>query len=53
MTFGLKLTKSESGYIRIWNDNVLSFREKRNLETVQEFIEFGAFLKFKNILLQS
>lgn len=45
VTFGLVPTKPETGfgYIQIQNNNVLSFREKPNLETAQEFIDAGDF----------
>lgn len=45
VTFGLVPTKPETGfgYIQIQNNDVLSFREKPNLETAQEFIGSGDF----------
>lgn len=46
VTFGIVPSKPETGYgyIEHQGDNVLSFREKPNLETAQEFIEKGNFL---------
>lgn len=45
VTFGLKPTKPETGfgYIQIKGNDVLSFREKPNLDTAQEFLEKGNF----------
>lgn len=45
VTFGLKPTKPETGfgYIQIQNVDVLSFREKPNLDTAQEFLDSGDF----------
>lgn len=45
VTFGLRPTKPETGfgYIQIQDIDVLSFREKPNLETAQEFLESGDF----------
>lgn len=45
VTFGLKPTKPETGfgYIQIKGNEVLSFREKPNLETAKEFLEAGNF----------
>lgn len=45
VTFGLKPTKPETGfgYIQIQENEVVSFREKPNLETAQEFLEAGNF----------
>lgn len=45
VTFGLKPTKPETGfgYIQIRNNEVLSFREKPDLQTAKEFIESGEF----------
>lgn len=45
VTFGLKPSKPETGfgYIQIKGNEVLSFREKPNLETAKEFIEAGNF----------
>lgn len=46
VTFGIVPSKPETGYgyIEHQGDNVVSFREKPNLETAQEFIEKGNFL---------
>lgn len=46
VTFGLVPTRPETGfgYIQVKDNDVLSFREKPNLETAQEFIESGDFL---------
>lgn len=46
VTFGLKPTKPEIGYgyIEFEGDEVLSFREKPNLETAKSFVEKGNFL---------
>ncbi|MFV0145116.1 sugar phosphate nucleotidyltransferase [Empedobacter falsenii] len=46
VTFGIVPSKPETGYgyIEHQRENVLSFREKPNLETAQEFIEKGNFL---------
>jgi len=46
VTFGITPTKPETGYgyIEYSNDDVISFREKPNLETAQEFISKGNFL---------
>ena len=46
VTFGINPTKPETGYgyIEFDNDNVISFREKPNKETAEEFIESGKFL---------
>lgn len=46
VTFGIVPTKPETGYgyIEHHGDTVLSFREKPNLETAQEFIDKGRFL---------
>lgn len=46
VTFGLIPTRPETGfgYIQVKENDVLSFREKPNLETAQEFIESGDFL---------
>ena len=46
VTFGITPTKPETGYgyIEYRNDDVISFREKPNLETAQEFISKGNFL---------
>lgn len=45
VTFGLQPTKPETGYgyIQIKEGEVLSFREKPNLEIAQEFIQSGDF----------
>lgn len=45
VTFGLKPTKPETGfgYIQIQENEVLSFREKPNDETANEFIKSGDF----------
>ncbi|AQX83645.1 mannose-1-phosphate guanylyltransferase [Elizabethkingia bruuniana] len=45
VTFGLIPTRPETGfgYIQIKNGEVLSFREKPNLETAQEFMKSGDF----------
>lgn len=45
VTFGIKPTKPETGYgyIEFENDNVLSFREKPDLRTAQDFINTGNF----------
>ncbi|MCT3960306.1 mannose-1-phosphate guanylyltransferase [Elizabethkingia anophelis] len=44
-TFGLSPTKPETGfgYIQVKDNEVISFREKPNLETAQEFIQSGDF----------
>jgi len=46
VTFGINPTKPETGYgyIEFEGNNVLSFREKPNKETAEEFIEKGNFL---------
>lgn len=46
VTFGLIPTRPETGfgYIQYKNNEVLSFREKPNLETAQEFMNSGQFL---------
>lgn len=46
VTFGLRPTKPETGfgYIEHEGNKVLSFREKPNKETAQEFIKSGNFL---------
>lgn len=46
VTFGVKPTHPETGYgyIEHENDNVISFREKPNHITAQDFIERGNFL---------
>lgn len=46
VTFGVKPTKPETGYgyIEHEGDTVLSFREKPNQVTAQDFIEKGSFL---------
>lgn len=46
VTFGIKPLKPETGYgyIEFKNNDVLSFREKPNKETAEEFIEKGNFL---------
>ena len=46
VTFGIVPSKPETGYgyIEYDGDDVLSFREKPNLATAQEFIEKGNFL---------
>ncbi|WP_312067468.1 mannose-1-phosphate guanylyltransferase [Empedobacter sp.] len=46
VTFGIVPSKPETGYgyIEHQRENVLSFREKPNLDTAQEFIEKGNFL---------
>ncbi len=46
VTFGIKPTKPETGYgyIEYKDNNVLSFREKPNKETAEEFIDQGNFL---------
>ncbi len=46
VTFGIKPTKPETGYgyIEYSGDNVVSFREKPNQVTAQEFIMKGNFL---------
>jgi len=46
VTFGITPTKPETGYgyIEYSNDDVISFREKPNLETAKEFISKGNFL---------
>lgn len=46
VTFGINPVKPETGYgyIEFINNNVLSFREKPNKETAEEFIEKGNFL---------
>ncbi|CAM3699814.1 mannose-1-phosphate guanylyltransferase [Elizabethkingia anophelis] len=45
VAFGLKPTKPETGfgYVQIKGNEVISFREKPNLETAQEFLEAGNF----------
>lgn len=45
VTFGLKPTKPETGYgyIQIKGNEVISFREKPNLDTAQEFLKSGDF----------
>lgn len=46
VTFGIQATRPETGfgYIEYTGDQVLSFREKPNRETAEEFIERGNFL---------
>jgi len=46
VTFGIVPTKSETGYgyIEYSDDNVISFREKPNKNTAEQFIEQGNFL---------
>ena len=46
VTFGIKPTKPETGYgyIEYQGNDVLSFREKPNLETAKEFLKKGNFL---------
>lgn len=46
VTFGIVPAKPETGYgyIEYKNDDVISFREKPNLETAKEFISKGNFL---------
>jgi len=46
VTFGIQPVKPETGYgyIEFKNNNVLSFREKPNKETAEEFIDKGNFL---------
>ncbi|CDS91500.1 Mannose-1-phosphate guanylyltransferase/mannose-6-phosphate isomerase [Sphingobacterium sp. PM2-P1-29] len=46
VTFGIQATKPETGYgyIEYKGDQVLSFREKPNKETAEDFIERGNFL---------
>lgn len=46
VTFGIKPTKPETGYgyIEYHDNDVLSFREKPNLETAKEFLKKGNFL---------
>jgi len=46
VTFGLRPTKPETGfgYIEYGGNKVLSFREKPNKETAEEFIKSGNFL---------
>lgn len=46
VTFGIHPTRPETGYgyIEYENDQVLSFREKPNLDTAEDFIERGNFL---------
>jgi len=45
VTFGLKPSKPETGYgyIQTKGNNVISFREKPNLETAQQFLKDGNF----------
>lgn len=46
VTFGIKPTKPETGYgyIEYQGNDVLSFREKPNLDTAKEFLKKGNFL---------
>jgi len=46
VTFGIQATRPETGYgyIEYQNDQVLSFREKPNQDTAEDFIERGNFL---------
>lgn len=46
VTFGIQATRPETGfgYIEYKDDQVLSFREKPNKETAEEFLERGNFL---------
>lgn len=46
VTFGLVPSRPETGfgYIKVKGNDVLSFREKPNLETAKEFLENGNFL---------
>ncbi|MGC5746511.1 mannose-1-phosphate guanylyltransferase [Chryseobacterium sp. NFX27] len=46
VTFGLVPTRPETGfgYIHVKGNDVLSFREKPNLETAQQFLDSGNFL---------
>ena len=46
VTFGIKPNKPETGYgyIEYEGNDVLSFREKPNLETAKEFLKKGTFL---------
>lgn len=46
VTFGIQPTKPETGfgYIEYNENEVISFREKPNLETAQKFLETGNFL---------
>ncbi|WP_437920373.1 mannose-1-phosphate guanylyltransferase [Sphingobacterium sp. LRF_L2] len=46
VTFGIKPTRPETGYgyIEYEDDKVLSFREKPNQDTAEDFIERGNFL---------
>jgi mannose-1-phosphate guanylyltransferase len=46
VTFGIQPTRPETGYgyIEYENDQVLSFREKPNQDTAEDFIERGNFL---------
>lgn len=46
VTFGIQATRPETGfgYIEYKDDHVLSFREKPNKETAEEFLERGNFL---------
>lgn len=46
VTFGIKPNKPETGYgyIEFEDNDVLSFREKPNLETAKEFLKKGNFL---------
>ncbi|MFD2598046.1 mannose-1-phosphate guanylyltransferase [Sphingobacterium corticis] len=46
VTFGIKPTRPETGYgyIEFQEDQVLSFREKPNQDTAEDFIERGNFL---------
>lgn len=46
VTFGIKPTRPETGYgyIEYKDDHVLSFREKPNQDTAEDFIERGNFL---------
>ena len=46
VTFGIKPTKPETGYgyIECQGNDVLSFREKPNLDTAKEFLKKGNFL---------
>src|SRR5690606_227281 len=46
VTFGIRPTKPETGYgyIEYEGNDVLSFREKPNLDTAKEFLKKGNFL---------
>lgn len=46
VTFGLVPSRAETGfgYIQVKGNDVVSFREKPNLETAQEFLKSGDFL---------